>query len=137
MSGFVGGDLLEVTCNHSALGNLRLQLKSNEDYEFHPGGYKANDDENGITGAGEPIDEMHRVRWFFGLPNVAHSLSSDELDKLAKLSAHPEPGIWTFGRIDGAIWSGKGRPVGDFSLNGNKGTINGVKISGGGVLTKI
>jgi hypothetical protein len=52
----------------------------------------------------------------------------DELDKLVKLAESPKLADWTFNHISGAIWSGKGKPVGDVQGATNSAQI-GLKVA--------
>lgn len=122
---FVGGDIIEITYNHSTLGSGTIFCKSNEDGTIDLGGYRSNDDANAITGNGKIIDQMNRVRGSFETPPIAWDMTDkDELQKLADMAASPVLGDWTWSSISGAIWGAKGKPVGDI-----QGTTNASQIT--------
>ena len=126
-----GGDVIEMTYNHSTLGIGSIFLKSNEDGTVDPGGYRSNDDANSITGDGQFIDQINRVRGMFEAPPIAWDIiGKNELDILAKMAASPILADWTITLISGAIWGGKGKPVGDVQGNTNTGLIT-VKLAFG------
>lgn len=132
----VGGDILEVICDHPTLGSATFFAKSNEDSQFDPGGFRSSDDANMIDGGGNMIDQMNRVRWSFEC-TLSHDMNTkEELQKLADYASSPTQGNWTISHVNGTVWAGTGKPVGDIRGNGNQATIP-LKISGGGVLKKI
>lgn len=132
----VGGDILELTCSHETVGTVRLLGKAAEDSTFDLGGLRSSDDMNMIDGGGNMIDQMNRSRWCVECV-ISHDMNvKQELDKLNQLSGSPLPGVWTITHINGTVYRGTGKPVGDMKGNGNQATIA-LKISGGGVLKKI
>lgn len=133
---YSAGDILEISYKHPTLGSGTWYPKSNEDGTNDPGGYRSNDDANMVAGNGQMIDQINRVRWSFeGV--VAWDMSvNDELDQARKLSGSPVLADWTITHINGTVWGGKGKPVGDIQGNTNTGQMS-VKLSGGGTLTKI
>ena len=136
MPQYSGGDLVEITVNHPTLGNFNFATKSNESYTLDPGGYRSNDDANGVAGDGTFIDQVNRVRWSFEGPIVADFVSNNELENLPKLAASAELGTWTFTHITGVVWKGRGKFVGDIQVDTNTAQITG-KIAGGSVLEKL
>lgn len=132
----VGGDITEITWNHPTLGSGTLFPKAAEDSTIGLGGFVSNDDNNSVDGGGNMIDQMNRVRW-----SVETVISWDmndkaELDKLIDLASNPVTADFTFSHINGTVWSGNGKPVGDLQGNGNAATMS-LKIAGGGKLKKI
>jgi hypothetical protein len=132
----VGGDIIEITYNHPTLGSGTIFPKSAEDGTFDLGGFRSNDDANMIDGGGNMIDQINRTRWSVET-TVAWDMNVDEtLEKLVALSGSPEQADWTFTHINGTIYGGKGKPVGDIQGNSNASTFT-LKVSGGGTLKKI
>lgn len=136
MSQYIGGDLIEITCNHPTLGNFNFATKSNESYTLDPGGKRSNDDANAIAGNGVFIDQINRVRWSFEGPLMANFISNNEIDNLPKLAESPELGTWTFSHISGVVWRGQGKFVGDIQVDTNTAQIS-AKLAGGGILEKL
>ena len=132
----VGGDITEISYNHPTIGSGRFFPKSAEDSTFGKGGFQSNDDANGVDGGGRAITQLNQVRWMFEGTLSWDANISDELEKLSKLSASPVDAEWTISSINGTVWAGLGRPVGDLQGNGNTATIA-LKISGGGKLKKL
>jgi hypothetical protein len=132
----VGGDILEITYNHPTLGSGTIYPKAAEDSTIELGGFRSSDDANMIDGSGRMIDQMNRVRW--GVDTVVAWDNNDalELEALVKLAESPVPADYTITHISGAIWGGKGKPVGDLKGNGNAATFP-LKLAGGGRLKKI
>jgi hypothetical protein len=133
---FTGGDILEVSYKHPTLGSGTWFPKAGEDGTFDPGGYRADDDANSITGDGQMIDKINRVRWSFEATVAWDMAVNDELDQARKLSESPVLADFTFTHINGVIWGGKGKPVGDIQGNTNSAQMS-IKLSGGGRATKI
>lgn len=133
---YVSGDLTEITYNHPTLGNGVFNPKANEDNTFDPGGVRGNDDANQITGNGENIRQLNRVRWSVETTIAVDLNTRKEQDTLRQLAASPVEAEYTFTHISGAVYKGKGAPVGDIQPNTNAATIS-IKFAGGGVLEQI
>lgn len=132
----IGGDIREVTYNHPTLGTGVLYPKSNEDSTFDPGGMRSQDDDNMIAGNGEMIDQINQIRWSFESTVAWDGNSRDESKQLKLLAASPVPADWTISHVNGTVWAGKGKPVGDIKPNGNTATMS-IKLAGGGEMKKI
>jgi hypothetical protein len=122
--GFIGGDIVEITYNHSEIGSGSILCKANEDGTIDLGGFRSSDDANQITGDGRLIDQINRVRGSFESPPIAWDMTGeDELQKLADMAASPILGNWTITSISGAIFGGRGKPVGDLQAATNTSLI--------------
>lgn len=121
--GYTGGDILEITYNHPTIGSGVIFCKSNEDGTLDQGGFRSNDDANSIAANGRIIDQINRVRASFESMISWDMTDVDELEKLRQLAAHPVLADWTISSITGAIWGGKGKPVGDIQGNTNTALI--------------
>lgn len=134
---YVAGDILEITYNHPTIGSGTLYCKANEDSQVDLGGYRSEDDDSMTTSDGQMIDKINAKRWSYEAPPIAWDVTeTDELGKLVQLSASPIPADWTITSISGAIWGGKGKPVGDLKGSTNTGQIP-LKLAGGGQLKQI
>lgn len=131
-----GGDAVEVTVNHSALGTKTFFAKSGEDHESDFGGYRSEDDDNMVDGGGEMIDIMKQVRWSQSIVISWDLNNREDLKFLVSLAASSAQGDWTFSFINGVTLKGKGKPVGDLKGAGSAATIA-LKVAGGGELKKI
>jgi hypothetical protein len=130
------GDIVEITFNHDDIGTGVVFPKAAEDGTFDPGGYRSNDDANMIAGNGEMIDQMNQVRWSVET-TVAWDMNIDEtLHKISQLASSAKQAVWTFTHINGTVYRGYGKPVGDIQGNSNAGTFT-LKVSGGGALQKL
>jgi hypothetical protein len=132
----VGGDIIEVTCNHPTLGAFVYFPKSAEDSTYDLGGYRATDDANMVDGGGNMIDQLNRARWSFEVPLSMDMITEETMESLVSMAGSTELGEWTFTNINGTVYQGTGKPVGDLQGNGNASTIP-LKVSGGGRLRKI
>ncbi len=131
----VGGDITEITYNHPTLGSGVIFIKAAEDSTFNLGGVRSNDDMNGIDGGGRMITQLNRQRWSVDV-TVAWDMNVNlDLEKLSALAGDPLDADYTISHINGSIYGGTGRPVGDIAGNGNAATFP-LKLSGGGVLKK-
>jgi hypothetical protein len=132
----VGGDIKEVTYNHPRLGSAVLYPKSKEDSTFDTGGYRVDDDANGVDGGGNMIKVMNAVRWEVEVV-ISHDMNNrQEADKIKNLAADPEDSEWTFAHVNGTVYGGKGSPVGDIKFNTQAATMS-FKVAGGGELKRI
>ena len=132
----VGGDILEITFNHPTVGTGVILPKANEDSTFDLGGFRSNDDANMVAGNGEMIDQMNRVRWSLEAVIAWDMNIRGDLEKLVELAESPVEAEWTITNINGTVYGGTGKPVGDMQGNGNAATFP-LKISGGNKLKKI
>lgn len=130
---FTGGDILEISYKHPTLGAGTWFPKSNEDGTVDPGGYRSTDDANMITGDGQMIDQINRVRWSFEGVVSWDMDSADELAQARRLAASPVLADWTITHINGTVWGGKGKPVGDVQGSTNSPQMS-IKLAGGGLL---
>lgn len=132
----VGGSMIEITFNHPTLGTGVFFAKSNEDNSFDLGGYRSNDDANMVDGGGNMIDQMNQVRWKVGATISWDMNNRNDLQKVVDLASSPLQSDWTFTHINGTVWGGKGKPVGDYEGAGNGATFT-LTVAGGGKLKKI
>lgn len=132
----VGGDIIELTYNHPELGSGVIFAKAAEDSTFDLGGYTSTDDANMVDGGGNMIDTINQKRWKFGVTVSWDMNDRNELLKIQELSGSTKQGDWTISSINGTVWGGKGKPVGDYEGNGNAATFA-MLLSGGGRLKKI
>lgn len=132
----VTGDFTEVTFNHPTLGSGTLFPKSAEDSTLDLGGFRSSDDANMIDGGGNMIDQMNRVRPSFECTLANDMNVREDLEKLTELASSPVAADWTFTHINGSVYGGKGKPVGDIQANGNTGNLT-LKVSGGGRFVKL
>lgn len=134
--GNVGGDILEITFNHPTLGTGILFPKAAEDSTFDLGGKRSNDDANMIDGSGAMIDQINLVRWSFEQTIAWDMNTREDVGRLSELAGDPVLADWTITHINGTVWGGKGKPVGDVQGNGNAATFT-LKLGGSGRLKKI
>lgn len=132
----VGGDIIEVTYNHPTLGSGILKPKAGEDSTYDVGGFRSSDDANMITGSGEMIDQINRVRWSFEVTCANDMNDRQDAEKMVALAGSPVLADWTFTNINGTVYGGKGKPVGDIQFNGNQATFT-LKVAGEGKMKKI
>lgn len=132
----VGGDILEITVAHPTFGSKVLFPKSKEDGTFDEGGFRSNDDSNAIDGGGNMIDQINRTRWEVDTTLSWDANLAEELSYLKNIAGSPVQSQFTFSHINGTVWAGSGKPVGDLKGNTNTATIA-IKFAGGGQLKKI
>lgn len=124
-----GGDIIEITFNHSVIGSGTFFPKAAEPGTYDLGGYRSKDDANSIDGSGASIDVMNRVRGFFET-TIANDMNiAKDAEKIAELAASPIEATWTFTVINGITYSGDGKPVGDIIPDIDKGTLK-IKVAG-------
>lgn len=131
-----GGDVKEITYNHPTLGSGAFFPKSGEDSTFDPGGYRSDDDENGVDGSGEMIDKMNLKRWSCEVTLGSDMNTRVDLLRVSDLAESPVLASYTVTHVNGTVWAGKGKPVGDVKHNGNAATLP-LKLAGSGRMKKI
>jgi hypothetical protein len=136
MPQYVGGDILEIVCKHPELGEFRFQVKAGESFNIDAGGLRSNDDANMISGGGEFIDQINRVRWSMEGPVAVDPISGNEFENLPALAASPILGTWTVTHISGTVWKGQGKPVGDLVADTNTAQLP-LKVAGKGRMEKL
>ncbi|HXP52166.1 MAG TPA: hypothetical protein VN922_19575 [Bacteroidia bacterium] len=130
-----GGDILEVTFNHPTIGSGRFFPKAQEDSTLNFGGFRSADDKGMIDGGGNMIDQMNNNRWSAEMVVANDNLISLDLENAVALAQSPVLADYTISHVSGAIYSGKGKPVGDLDGNFNKATFT-LKLQGSGQLKK-
>lgn len=132
----VGGDITEITYSHPTKGTGVIFIKAAEDSTFNLGGVRSDDDMNGVDGGGRGIYKLNRQRWSLDVTVSWDMNTGLDLEDLSALAADPLDGTFTVSHINGSIYGGTGRPVGDIAGNGNSSTFP-LKLSGSGVLKKL
>ena len=130
-----GGDTLEITWNNPNLGSGVAFAKAAEAGTLNPGGVRTNDDMNGIAGSGEAIYSLSQQRWSFEIVMAWNMQSDLTLEKLVALAGDPAESQWTVSNLNGAIYSGSGKPVGDLPGDMLAATFP-LKLSGSGKFQK-
>jgi hypothetical protein len=134
--GAIGGDIIEAAWNHPTIGSGTFFPKAGEDSTFDLGGFRSDDGEDGIDGSGQMIDKMNRKRWNAEMVVAWDNNNRQDLEKASLLAASPVPATWIISHVSGAVYKGKGKPVGDMKGNGNTAQFP-LKIQGGDILKKI
>src|SRR6056297_3472914 len=112
----IGGDIIEITYNHPTLGQGVLLPKSNESFTLDLGGFRSNDDANMIDGGGQMIDQINRQRWS-GEGTIAVDELQETQENMTALAGSPQLADWTFTHVNGTVYGGKGKPVGDIQVD--------------------
>lgn len=136
MAKYLGGDIIEIVCQHPTLGEFRFSPKANESFTLDFGGIRTNDDASQITGNGQAIYQQNRVRWSFEGPIAVDFIANTEMNALPSLAGSSDEGVWTISHISGSIYKGKGIVVGDLQPDTNAATQT-LKVSGSGKLEKL
>lgn len=121
------GDITDLVYNHPTLGTGTFFAIANQSNTFDLGGFRTADDAGMIDSSGSPIYQINQVRGSF---EIMVSNSGDTLNILSELAASPDPATWTVSLINGRVYKGLGKPVGDINAESNSGNIT-LKISGG------
>ena len=133
--GIVAGDILEIQWSHPKLGSGVWSPKSNEDSTTNTGGFRTNDDKSSVTGNGKMITQINNTLWSVECTIAWDQNIANEVEVVSKLAGDPEDTTFTITHINGTIWGGVGRPVGDVAGNMNTGVLP-IKLAGGGKLEK-
>ena len=131
-----GGDVLECRYNNDNVGEGVFYIKSGEDMTFDEGGFRNEDEASAMSGSGEAIYKMNQNRWMVEGPIVWNMITTNELERLTQLAEDLLETQWTFRHINGTIWAGTGKVVGDIQGTTQDANIP-IKLSGGGKLQKV
>ena len=132
----VGGDIIEVTFNHPTLGYGIFTPKAGEDSTYDLGGFRNDDDANGIDGQGNMIMKKNRVRPSFEVVCAWDANIKGDLEVAVALAESNVQAEWTFTSSNKTVYKMKGVIVGDVQGNGNAATFT-FKVAGSGVMKKI
>ena len=127
-----GGDIIEITYNNPDFGTGTFYPKSSEDSTYDLGGFRTSDDANMIDDSGAAIYQVNRVRWSFAV-KCGWDMTREDLEALSNLAAATSETQFTFTNINGVIYKGTGKMVGDIQGNGNTATVD-IKASGSGYM---
>jgi len=130
-----GGSILEINCKHPTLGSITFEPFADEDGTLDPGGIRSNDDNKMIGGSGTMVDTMTMTRWSLEVA-VINDMDRLDFENAVALAASPIQGDWTFTHINGKVYAGKGKPVGDMTASTKDSKFT-LKIAGGGKLAQI
>lgn len=119
----IGGDIIEVTVNHPTLGNRVFFPKANESNTYDTGGIRTEDDADSIDGGGNPIYKMNRKNGMFEVVLANDMNTREDLEFCVQLAESTEAADWTFTVINGVVYGGSGKPVGDLKGNINDATF--------------
>ncbi|NRA92518.1 MAG: hypothetical protein HRU26_07505 [Psychroserpens sp.] len=136
MSSYVGGDILEISYNHPTLGSGSFFCKSGEDSDVDRGGFRKEDDDQGIAGDGQMMTKVNAFRWSVEATVAWSKTGADELLILSDIAASPLDASWTFRYQDGASFVGEGTIVGDLKGATQNSTVP-IKIAGGNGLRRL
>ncbi len=125
-----GGDVLEINTNHPTVGTFTVFPMAEEDSTFDPGGFISEDNATGVDGSGAMVDVMTRKRWMLECVVSWDMNDRKDLEKMKQVAESVQPATFTISHVNGTVWKGKGKPVGDLQGSG-KGTFT-LKLSGGG-----
>lgn len=128
------GDITQVTFNNSTAGLQGVfKPKANEGNTYDPGGFRNNDDTNGIAGNGELIVTKNRVVGFFSIMIENDNTSQRSAEIVKALAASSVATDFTFSCINGSVWSCSGIPVGDIQPDVNTGLFT-LKVNTGNMV---
>lgn len=130
-----GGDIIEISYNNPDVGSGVWSPKAQEDNEYDIGGIRTNDDEAMITSKGEAIYSLTNKRWKCTVVVTSDMNVRQEYEKTVAMAASLSETTFSFLHINGTIYKGKGRPVGDIKLNVNQSTFT-LMLSGSNTLTQ-
>lgn len=119
----VHGDIIEITYNHPTIGTGVFSPKANEGNTFDVGGIRANDDANMVTGNGSIMWQLNRAIGSFEILVENDYITGNDTLKASLLQADPVDADWTVTHINGNVYKGTGRPVGDLQVDMNAGTF--------------
>lgn len=109
----VHGDITEVRFSHPDLGSGAFFPKANEGNTYDPGGFRNEDDTNGLAGNGDLIVKKSRTIGFFEITVEDDNVGRKDAQIAAALAKSSKNATYTFSCINGSVWSCSGVVVGD------------------------
>lgn len=122
------GDILEITSNHPDFGLQRFFPIADQSNTLDTGRIRTADEESGIAGNGDPVFKMNRMRGSLECIIENDMNIRNDAENIAALSGSPKPSVWTVSMINGAVWKGTGKPVGDVKPDTNTGQLT-IKVA--------
>lgn len=132
----IGGDIVDISVAHDTVGVFSLRAKSNEDGTRDLGGFRNNDDTNGVDGGGQNIIIKNRFRWMFEATVSSDDNVAEDMQKIVDVAASPLEANFTFTFASGVTMGATGTFVGDIQDATNTATMT-IKMSGAGQLIKL
>jgi hypothetical protein len=131
----IAGLFTEVFCQHSIVGNRKLDLKSGESTELDRGGLRIADDENNRTASGGLILQYENKQPYIQFTCAVDGDVEDYVNNIIKESMNELPN-WTLTHVSGDIYVGFGTIVGDVKPDRYAGTLQ-IKVAFEGDLLRI
>ena len=119
----VHGDIREITVNHPVLGSRSFFPKANEGNTYDQGGVRNSDDAANIAGNGDLIISKSQFSGMLEALIENDMNIREDADFVNQLAASPVQGVYTFSVVNGAVWKGRGVPVGDIQPDIMAGTF--------------
>lgn len=124
------GDITEINFNHDLIGSGTFFAVANQGNTYDEGGFRSSDDANMIASDGQMIDQINRQRGMFEVVIENDQNIRNDAAVLKQLAASPVLATWTFSIVNGAVYKGTGKPVGDIQPDINNGQLT-LKVAGG------
>lgn len=116
------GDILSLTSNHPTLGSFVYKVLRTQDNTLDTGGDRTNDDINMKTGANEMVWQINGKGGQLNV-TVVDDMQKKTAERLSQEAGALADSTWTLSHINGFVYSGEGRPVGDIIPNVNTGAL--------------
>lgn len=134
---YIGCELLKTEISNSVVGKVTLFHKAKETAKIDKGGLMTEDKAEGVTSAGGAMYSLSHKRWSVEPSAVAWGKTGvDTLEKLNEFNNEITDSVFTFTLVDGTVYTGTGRIVGDTIADSLDASIP-FKAAGGGKLSKI
>lgn len=117
------GDIREIIANHPELGTIRFFPIADQSNTLDVGGIRTADEDGGIAGNGELVFKMNQFRGSLECIVENDMNIRNDAENVAKLSGSPKLSVWTVTMLNGAVWKGSGKPVGDVKPDTNTGQL--------------
>ena len=115
----LGVEILTISISNANAGDVTLFPMAKESAKIDLGGLVTEDKKEGITASGEGVWSLSRKRAEVECPPIAWSRSggADVLESVFKIANDFNESSFTFTATDGTVYAGKGRIVGDVTLD--------------------
>lgn len=129
----MAGDTLELSFNHSVVGNRTFAVQADQGITFDIGGYQGERQVNGnLTGHKKQTAKA----WMLEGLQVEINMGNQDLEYMQEISSSPVDAVMTWQHIDGFVYKMTGSIEGEVKYDSNTGYLP-LALSGNGKAKKI
>ncbi len=129
----MSGDTLELSINHSIVGNRTFPIQADQGITLDPGGYSGERQTNGNLSGHK---KQTAKPWMLEGLQAEVNMANQDLEYLQSVSNSPEDAVFTWQHVDGYIYKMTGSIEGEVKYDSNTGYLP-LALSGNGTAKKL